>query len=68
MWLQKAGEDDDKCQYGSEIDPIMNGKVINIYSAEWTYPYKSGVRTRKVRLNLLTESAEADSLELLLNE
>ncbi|CAG8817466.1 10913_t:CDS:1, partial [Gigaspora margarita] len=47
------------------IQTAYIGKVIIIYSAEWTYSHKYGVRTRKVRLDLLTESVNH---EMLLNE
>ncbi|RIB24547.1 kinase-like domain-containing protein [Gigaspora rosea] len=95
-YLQKARNNDDKCQNENEIDPNVDSflkeimlknalpwipfnelkNIQNAYtdvaiivcSAEWTYPHKSGVRIRKVRLDLLTGFADADSHEILLNE
>ncbi|CAG8600337.1 1602_t:CDS:1, partial [Gigaspora rosea] len=49
------------------IQKLHTDLVITIYSAEWTYPHKSGVRIRKVRLDLLTGSSGVDSHEILLN-
>ncbi|CAG8478897.1 14554_t:CDS:2 [Gigaspora margarita] len=50
------------------IQNVYTDVVIIVNSAEWTYPHKSGVRIRKVRLDLLTGFADADSHEILLNE
>ncbi|CAG8665315.1 12694_t:CDS:2, partial [Gigaspora rosea] len=35
-------------------------KVITVYSAEWVCPHKSGVRIRKVKLDQLTGSVDAN--------
>ncbi|CAG8844813.1 26854_t:CDS:1, partial [Gigaspora margarita] len=50
------------------IQNVYAAKVITVYSAEWIYPHKSGVRIKKVRLDLLTGSGDADGHEILLNE
>ncbi|CAG8691490.1 40065_t:CDS:2, partial [Gigaspora margarita] len=42
------------------IQEVQLDMDIIKYSAEWTYPHKSGVRIRKVRLDLLTGSVDAD--------
>ncbi|CAG8816609.1 31826_t:CDS:2, partial [Gigaspora margarita] len=38
--------------------------VLIEYSVEWTHRHKSGVRIKKVRLDLLTGSSDADSHEM----
>ncbi|RIB14224.1 hypothetical protein C2G38_1674245 [Gigaspora rosea] len=42
----------------------VNTDTIVVYSAEWAYPHKLGVRIRKVKLDPITGS---DSQEILLN-
>ncbi|CAG8821503.1 21854_t:CDS:2, partial [Gigaspora margarita] len=46
------------------IQKVHTDLVTTYYSAEWTYPHKSGVRIRKVRLDLLTGSVDADRKSL----
>ncbi|CAG8541976.1 15981_t:CDS:1, partial [Gigaspora margarita] len=50
------------------VQEVYRGLFKIVYSAEWTYPYRLGVGIRKVKLDLVTGSAEADRHEILLNE